>query len=1441
MQITWESFCTNNIDARGIRLKFEDLCRQIFINDNLSENQKFRYLHANPNNYGLETEPIFDEARQRWIGFQAKYFDNVVDYTQIEESFKKIIKYYTGKIGYVNHVFLFSNKPITSTATGFVRACKMLEEKNITLELITDNAILDIVRARYDYLGKYYFGNYTLTPEWFQNHNKDMYEVLGERFNCTFHIDTNESTDLSLFVNDKEAVRYLNSKKAETLKVAQNYYSSIINHREYLSLLREKVAILPDVTVDSLNDSFEWYKKIHKELQSYISELNKNLNDLEAQRELHIESSIKGNPPNENNHEYTRKLDSLNYDIKEIKELLGMLDKLIVREREKRLLHSNVLLISGKAGTGKSQLLAHEANLLSEDGRECLLLVSGIYYNNDSILKQIMSNLDLEYSFNDLIDILETIGEKTNRIVPVFIDALNETVNYKLWKTGLPSIVEKISKSNKVKLVLSYRREYEKLLLPDAILSKKKNNEIECILHNGFADMGIQAVKEFLNHYNIPFSPLEYFQFEMSNPLFLTLYCKTYNGSETSLPQLYDRLIESVNLKLLNSLNLSQNGYTENINIIKPLIMEIASIFISNNRRYITEEELSELDYWRKYGFSQMTIIHHLKGEGVLHTNVLNDQEEIFFSFDQMNDYFGAKAIFKHHCSKEEMRRYLSEELLGIKNGKLKNYNNIIVFINCCWLYAEKFHEECIDIIENVQNEYTRRELFNYYMESFSWRQSIYLSTAQFKQLCNKYSVNKDDVWKMLIENGVKINHIFNADFLHSILLEYRLCDRDYLWTTYINDLPSNENERVVQLITLYNEGNKLEFTNPRQIEMLLTVWSWLLTSSNRWLRDNTSKAMIEILKEHFQYCQVILNKFKDVNDPYVVQRLYGIVLGACCKRVDNEEQCFKQLAEYIYCNLFDQKQVYPDILLRDYARLIIEFFLHEYPDYNGIIERSRIIPPYSSEPIPQIEDQHYLEDDYTGAIHSIISSMRFDGMGWYGDFGRYVFQRSLRSFDINEYEVFNYAIYHIINELGFSEEHFKDYDLFCRNYDRHQTIKTERIGKKYQWITMYNILARISDNCDMKESWYPSIDAKVKYEGPWEPYVRDFDPTLNYNFLLCKDAPIFSILHEHQEKSIKEHRDEENLSTENQEKWINKKGYFLEHLKHTLLLTDESKTQWVFLKKYCDTDRHNIETDKLHEWSWLYAYFMSSSQVELFRKYISKSNSVLSSEIASHFERYTIYNREYPWSPSCREIIAETMMDCSVNTGEYEEVDLNSDNNELSFLEQILSKYGFDEEDKKVDDQTDSNVNAKLRLKEIKKDVGSIIVSTVELLWEAEYDASKEHTITICHPCPKLIQDMNLQQKEKDGYYYDDTGKLAAFDASLTQNTTGVLVRKDVLDKFLSLNELELVWFVDAEKDVHADGYLITKSSRWKGMFIYNNGNIEGDIRKINQYLSSD
>ena len=184
----------------------------------------------------------------------------------------------------------------------------------------------------------------------------------------------------------------------------------------------------------------------------------------------------------------------------------------------------------------------------------------------------------------------------------------------------------------------------------------------------------------------------------------------------------------------------------------------------------------------------------------------------------------------------------------------------------------------------------------------------------------------------------MKVSHPFNADFLHHFLLSYKLNKRDYIWTIYINKLTKDDYDRIVQLIQMYNKGEKLEITNEKQMELLLTLFGWVLSSSNRWLRDYASKAMVEILKEHFRLCQIILEKFKDVNDPYIIQRLYGIVFGACCKRMDGKG--FQTLAEYVYHTVFDQEKVYPDILLRDYARLIIERFLYENPEYTGMIDR---------------------------------------------------------------------------------------------------------------------------------------------------------------------------------------------------------------------------------------------------------------------------------------------------------------------------------------------------------------------------------------------------------------------------------------------------------------------------------------------------------------------
>ena len=86
-QFSWTQFSQCNIDGTNIHERFENLCRQIFVNTYLKGESRTKYLRTNPNNPGIEVEPIYCEKENKRIGFQAKYFENGRDYKAISDSF----------------------------------------------------------------------------------------------------------------------------------------------------------------------------------------------------------------------------------------------------------------------------------------------------------------------------------------------------------------------------------------------------------------------------------------------------------------------------------------------------------------------------------------------------------------------------------------------------------------------------------------------------------------------------------------------------------------------------------------------------------------------------------------------------------------------------------------------------------------------------------------------------------------------------------------------------------------------------------------------------------------------------------------------------------------------------------------------------------------------------------------------------------------------------------------------------------------------------------------------------------------------------------------------------------------------------------------------------------------------------------------------------------
>ena len=1425
VEVNWENFASNNNDPDGVQHKFENLCRQLFTNDYLKENKKSRNLHSNPNNPGIEAEPILDERTNQYIGFQVKFFDTSVDYGQILHSMEKALQYYTGKL---SHIVLYCNKAITSTSKNYINIVELLKKNNITIELVTDSAILDAVR-KYPYLANYYFGVNTISFEWVVAHNEKSFCDLGERFNRDFNVETETSKRLSLFARDQSAVQYINDKKENLIRKINRIKDDTEQHSDYLEKVRSIVSAFEDVESETIGSAFEW----HQYLQSFIvddlakinSEISQKKNLLEKIRPT-IE---KGRSRVE--HKDLEKYNSIRSEIEILYELLDLPEILSLTADENRLITAKELFVTGNAGIGKSHLLAAECQSLMNNQQFAVLLLAGNCYSDLPILDQLSQDCELKYSFDEFISILEMIGVEHHTFVLLCIDALNETANYRLWKTGLISLSQKIKKCTHVKLAVTYRMEYEKSVVQDALLSE--DEDVYRIVHTGFASNGLKASKQFFDYYRIPFTLYEYFESEMENPLFLTLYCKTYRNDEASLPTLYDRLVESANKNIFPILEKRYKliGFTEDDNIVQSLVDEISTLAFDRKEKNILESDLASIPFWTANDLPLRPFMSLLAKENLVHTNLIAGNERYFFAYDQMNDYFFARSLFSHDMSDMSIRKTLYEDILQVNDNNIVNLSNSDVFVICCAIYAQKFGKECIDLIDELPEGFEKGYIVKSYIRSFIWRDKEYISSNVFLAVAQKYKVSREDFWNVLVGNSIKHNHPLNSDFLHTLLMSFRLSERDYYWTKYINEIFYDESNRLMQLVKMYSSGQSIQMSK-EQARQLLILCGWLLSSSNRMLRDYTSEAMIEILRNEFDLCIVILKAFEKVNDPYIIERLYGVVFGACCKRRRKGNTVYIALAEYVYSTIFDQEFIYPDILLRDYARLIIERFLWENPDYNGCIVHEKIIPPYKSFPIEQI-DEDYINKKYDGGLWQIKSSMSFEGHGMYGDFGRYVFQSALKYFDVDEDEMYKQAMSFIINDLGYTNELDKGNNHW--GYDRSETKKVERIGKKYQWIAMHNILARVSDQCDIDTDYSET----PKFEGPWEPFVRDFDPTLNFKLTKSDEIPIFDEISELKKATRDEHLKVDVSNIDSVSEWLDSDGIFFAEMPKALILSDSNGTQWIRLSNYICSGREQLKAERLLTWSWLYAYFVTEEQFEQFQVAATDRVDFSSSKgIGLDPQSYSVFNREYPWSPSCDLLNKSSSVESGVVLNMPEEKEVEQEVLNVEFLEQYLKSLDADSNQVFSDQELNQHLFKKeIVRKPVLKQIGEIIHASMNLVWESEYDASKDNTLSMNVPCPMLIEQLHLHQADIDGLYYDSNEKIAAFDLNISQKESGVVLRKDLLDAFLKKNNLNLIWFVRASKELHSGEDLgILRYGDRSGAYFYNGTEITSNIYIVEQ-----
>ncbi|WP_438335742.1 AVAST type 2 anti-phage system protein Avs2 [Edwardsiella tarda] len=1152
-------------------------------------------------------------------------------------------------------------------------------------------------------------------------------------------------------------------------------------------------------------------------------------------------------------------LDNYSSTLRELRKLDYACDDLLtfINSTTVKLANNPFFLLEGKAGVGKSHLLADVIKTRIASGYPSLLILGQQLTSDESPWSQIFKRLQLKITSREFLEKLNLYGQKTGRRVLIFIDAINEGSGNKFWNDYINSFVDEIKCFEWLGLIMSVRTTYRSVTISRENVER---NNFEIYEHDGFKNIELEAVSLFYAYYNIerPSSPNLHPEFK--NPLFLKLLCEGIkkNGL-TKVPvgfngisKVMNFLVEGVNKTLASpkkySFDPSFPLVNEALNEIIKLKIKIGGNSISLKSAHSAVQSVVS-NYVTDKNFLCALIDEGLLTKGIIRNDDDSTEEVVYLAFERFDDHLTVK--------------FLLDDVENIENefksdGHLKSYfnNGSDFYINSGIVEAlsiqlpEKYGKELYEFLPEFSNN---DKLLEAFIDSLIWRDINAIDFEKIKPFINEKVFGFNNSFDYFLEAVISISgvvdHPFNANFLHNWLKEYSLPNRDAFWTTKLK-YKYSEDSAFRHLIDWAWDSVDKSYISDESIELVATGLCWFLTSSNRKLRDCSTKALVNLLEARIPVLNKIIEKFYGVNDPYVWERIFAVALG-CTLRTDNFKD-LKYLAETVYQKVFCSEYVYPNILLRDYAREIIEFSAHLGLDLDGI-ELSKTRPPYNSiwpDDIPSKEELKsiYNEDSYSELWRSIMGGgdfsrytigTNYNHSDWsgckfgeipivrkqvfkafkskltdqqkelyeatdpiiYDDKGEDIisgiiklnnvigrktqekikaskesFKSSLSCDMLIEFEndiepylddnnnlletdkyfdlrVAERFIFNRVVELGWDPEKHGGFDRQIGTGRGRRESFQERIGKKYQWIAYYEYLARLADNfirfegCrdDRKES---------PYQGPWEPYVRDIDPTI-----LLKKTGMKELNHQ----DMWWINDEVFDWTCSNEEWV-KSSTSITNPHALIEVKNGNGDEWLVLESYPSWKEPKIiggddwALPRKEIWCQIRSYIVKLKEFENFRDW-ARSQHFMGKWMPEATNRYQLFNREFYWSEA---------------------------------FQFFKSDYYGGSDWISVSDQ------------ESRAKIADVSVTSVNYLWEEEFDESKIETLSFLKPSNLIFEKMGLKNGEVEGSFNDQDGTMVCFATeAMYLSKTHLLVKKEPFLKMLSDNDFAVVWTLLGEKGV--------------------------------------
>lgn len=993
MQINWKHIRTlNGAQSEG----FEEFCTQLARRESIANGSVF--TRKGKPDAGIEcywTLPTGDE-----LAWQSKYFlslDNA-QWSQLDESVRtaldkhpRLIRYYVCVPTDLADARLAGQTSAHQKWLGHVEKWSdWATDKKMSVEFIwwgSHEMLHKLALPANAGLARFWFDAAVFDSNWFDKRLQESISTAGPRYSPEVNVDLPIIQEFDAFGRTSAWVKRLKKHAANISKASRmaGYDSNKLGeHRKAIEEVLQSAEIVTtmirDIRVEPTGPlSFTRLIERMDTVQSAIKSASLGLSNSER-AEDEKPNDTKEYSYRENPFRSTRfRLHDLNRVLE---------DALSTFRYTEKVARSAFLILDGTAGMGKTHLLCDIAIKRLRANLPTILLLGQRFLQPGDPWTQALQQLDLpRLSAEEFIGSLEAAAQASNARALLMIDALNEGAGRNIWPNHLSAFLQLATRSPWVSVVVSVRTSYEGLVLPPLV-----SEEATRVSHSGFADHEFDAAKTFFQHYGIELPSTPLLAPEYRSPLFLKTMCVGLkHEGHTRLPrgfhgisQIFRLYTNAINRKLAESLDFDPRSQ-----LVQKALQRLVSAFPSHDTQWLSREDsLNLVNSILPNRSFRNSLYQGLVGEGLLVEDFVRlkrdeEREFVHLGYERLADHLTAEVLLAACRQRNASEMASTMELTGqddrISFGVLES-----LFIQA----PETLKQELMDFAPSVLKHWQWAEAFR---QSLIWREPGAF-TDRTLDWFNK-SIERDSDGTEALEVVLTLasvpDHPWNAQFLDRQLRKRSMPDRDRWWSIKLHFLYAERPSAPHRIIDWALSVNDTDRLDKDVVQLISLTLAWMFSSSNRFLRDRATKANLNLLTGREDVAVELVRSFGEVDDLYIKERVLAVVYGVAMRSCDAAR--IRKLADAVLEAVFTKVPVAPHLLLRDYARGVVErsHWLVPLPDET----MRRVRPPYGSKwpripsekTIKQLKESLDTQDEDTYGARRIAISVLDD------DFARYV------------------------------------------------------------------------------------------------------------------------------------------------------------------------------------------------------------------------------------------------------------------------------------------------------------------------------------------------------------------------------------------------------------------------------------------------------------------